>query len=178
MNPHSYLTALSPIEYRHDDPDGRQGEIRQTLLSHEQENSPFQDCPMVHMARLQIIDRVTPPMGDMSGKRLKTKYLLFVADIDGQIDDFLDCLYRVNADFVHAVWGRCLSYPDYHGAVFFRRYISLCQFKGALGYAGFPTTVGDNLRALTRKQNLADWVASHQGLSNADLQKAWRHDRP
>jgi len=177
MTKHSFLTAVSPIEYRKNDPEGRVAGIRETQLRHEQGNSPFQHCPMVHMVRLQVLDNLIPPMGDVTGASLKTKYLLFVADIDGQIDDFLDCLYRVDQDFVQNTWGRCLGYPSYEGAVFFRRYIARCQFDKPLGYAGFPSSVTENLRALTRKQALADWATTHQGLSDAELQKAWRRDR-
>ncbi len=174
---HSFLTAFSPIEYRQDDPEDRVVEVKRTLLDHEQDNSPFRECPMVHMARLQVIDQLTPPMGDTSGAGLKTKYLLLAANVDGPIDDFLDCLYRVNSSFVHDVWGRCLGYPSYEGAVFFRRYIRRCSFDNPLGYAGFSLSVEETLRALSRKQTLAKWMAAHQGMSDAELQKAWRRDR-
>lgn len=177
MTDHNFLTAFSPIEYRHGDPDGTLAAVGEMLLNHQQNSSPFRHCPMVHMARLQIIDSLTPPMGDTSGQNLKTKYLLLAADIDGRVDDFLDCLYRVDADFVHAVWGRCIGYPSYEGAVFFRRYITRCEFKNPLGYAGFATSVEGNIRAVTRKNALADWVRCHQGLSDAELQQAWRRDR-
>ena len=177
MTKHSFLTALSPIEYRHNDPENRIEHMKQTISDHEQDNSPFSDCPMVHMARLQILDQLTPPMGDTTGARLKTQYLLFVVDLDGRSDDFLDCLYRTNRKFVHEVWGRCLGYPAYEGAVFFRRYIARCMFTNPLGYAGFPTSVQETLRALTRKQALSDWVTSHQGLSDAEIQQAWQRDK-
>lgn len=177
MTQHSFITALSPIEYRAHDPDDRLALMRQTLVEHEQSNSPFADCPMVHMSRLQILDQMSPPMGDVSGVKLKTKYLLFAVDIDGRVDDFLDCLYRTNAQFVHDVWGRCLGYPPYEGAVFFRRYISRCLFKKPLGYAGFAEGVGDIRRALAQKQMLAEWVSAHQGMGDAELAAAWRRDR-
>jgi hypothetical protein len=177
MTAHSFLTVLSPIEWRANDPENKIKVIRDTLQSHEQENSPFRNCPMVHMARVQIIDQLTPTMGDRSETNLKTKYLLFVADIDGSTDDFLDCLYRENANFVQNVWGRCAGYPDYSGAVFFRRFIHRCMFSGELGYAGFPASAEDTITALTQKKMLATWVRQHQGLSNEELQRAWQRDR-
>lgn len=176
MTAHSFLTAFSPIEYRQDDPEDRVAKLKQSLLDHEQDNSPFRDCPMVHMARLQVLDQLTPPMGDTSGACLKTKYLLFAADFDGSTDDFLDCLYRVNPNFVHEVWGRCLGYPSYEGAVFFRRYISRCSFDKPLGYAGFPLSVEGTLRVLSQKQALAAWISEHQGMSDVELKKAWQRD--
>ncbi len=177
MTDHSFLTVISPIEHRRNDPDGREATIRKTLLAHEQDTSPFADCPMVHMARIQIIEQAVPPMGDVSGAALKTKYLLLAADIDGRVDDFLDCLYRRDADFVHNVWGQCIGYPDYQGAVFFRRYVAACSFDNPLGYAGFPLSVGETLLAVTRKNALADFVTDHQGMSDKDLQAAWRKHR-
>lgn len=177
MVAHSFLTALSPIEFHRNDPHDRVSKLREALAGHEQDDSPFRDCPMVHMARLQILDQLTPPMGDMSGAHIKTKYLLFAVDLDGSVDDFLDCLYRQHAGFVHDVWGRCIGYPDYHGAVFFRRYIARCMFNNPLGYAGFPLSVQETLTDLTRKNTLGDWVASHQGLSDAELKQAWQRDR-
>ncbi|WP_286829129.1 MULTISPECIES: hypothetical protein [Kordiimonas] len=177
MTEHSFLTAFSPIEHRRNDPDGREATIRKTLLSHEQDDSPFADCPMVHMARVQILDQLVPPMGDVSGSGLKTKYLIFAADIDGRIDDFLDALYRRDTDFVHNVWGQCIGYPDFRGAVFFRRYIDACSFHNPLGYAGFPLSVGETLLQLRRKNALADFVSDHQGLSDKELQAAWRKNR-
>ncbi|MBO6504330.1 MAG: hypothetical protein JJ850_11950 [Kordiimonadaceae bacterium] len=177
MRQHSFVTALSPIEYQAHDPDNRISSIRQTLIDHEQVNSPFADCPMVHMSRLQIIDHLPPPMGDVSGVKLKTKYLLFAVNIDGRIEDFLDCLYRTNTQFVHDVWGRCIGYPAYKGAVFFRRYIRQCFYGGSLGYAGFPAGVDEILLALAQKTEIAEWIATHQGMDDAELNAAWRRDR-
>ncbi|MFC4346456.1 hypothetical protein ACFO5Q_01180 [Kordiimonas lipolytica] len=177
MTDHSFLTVISPIEHRRNDPDGREATIRKTLLAHEQDDSPFTDCPMVHMARIQILDQAVPPMGDTSGAALKSKYLLFAIDIDGRVDDFLDSLYRRDADFVHNVWGQCIGYPDFKGAVFFRRYIDACSFSNPLGYAGFDLSVGDTLLMLTRKNALADFVSAHQGKSDKELQAAWRKSR-
>ncbi len=177
MSKHSFLTALSPIEYRHNDPDNRIATMLEVIGDHEQDDSPFRKCPMVHMARLQIIDQLVPPMGDTSGVHLKTKYLLFVVDLDGNNDDFLDCLYRVAPEFVHAIWGRCLGYPAYKGSVFFRRYIARCMFNNPLGYAGFPLSVQETLRVLSRKQALAKWASDHQGLSDAELKAAWQRDQ-
>ncbi|WP_020400618.1 hypothetical protein [Kordiimonas gwangyangensis] len=177
MTDHSFLTALSPICHHRNDPGNKMQKLRDTLAAHEQENSPFSDCPMVHMARLQILDQLIPPMGDTSGAHIKTKYLLFVVDLDGHIDDFLDCLYRVQPSFVEAVWGQCIGYPDYKGSVFFRRYIARCMFNNPLGYAGFPNSVQDTLKAVSRKQMLGDWVSAHEGLSDAKLKNAWQKDR-
>lgn len=171
--PHSFLTALSPIEHRANDPDGRLRGVREALHTHEQLASPLRECPMAHMVRLQIIDSLRPAMGDVDGRTLKSSYLLFVVELDGEIADFLDCLYRVGDKFVDSVWGRCEGYPAYRGAVFFRRYIQRCLITNPIPYAAFATPVDGILRALARKESLADWACRSRGLDDAALQRQW-----
>ena len=125
----------------------------------------------------QTPSRLAPAMGDYTAPPLQSSYLLFVAELDGGIDDFLDCLYRVDPDFVASVWGRCEGYPRYAGAVFFRQYVRRCLIADPLPYAAFPATVPEILRLLARKESLADWVADAGALDDAALQKAWHAQR-
>ncbi len=174
---HSFLTAISPIEHRAADPDGRLRALREALHTHQQLASPFRECPMAHMARLQVIDTLRPAMGETQSVPLKSSYLLFVAELDGGVPDFLDCLYRVGRDFVHHVWGRCEGYPRYEGAVFFRRYIGRCQITDPMPYSAFDTSVPGILLSLARKEGLSDFAAAAVGLDDAALQRAWRERR-
>lgn len=167
--PHAFLTALSPIEHRAGDPDGRLAGVRATLAAHAQYQSPFRECASAHMVRLQVIDTLKPAMGDTSGAHLRSAWLLCVAELDGSVDDFLDALYRTDADFVHATWGRCTGYPPYRGAVFLRRYIARCRVGGELPYAAFDASVGQTLVALERKERLAAFAASANAFDAATL---------
>lgn len=175
--PHAFLTALSPLPHAAQDPHQRLPAVRAALAAHLQSESPFRDCPMAHMVRLQVIDTLRPAMGDVGAAPLGSAWLLWVAELDGPVDDFLDCLYRVGADFVHSVWGRCTGYPPYAGAVFFRRYIARCRIGGELPYAAFDATVGASLRALAAKQAVVDFAVVTQGLDDAALFATWRARR-
>ena len=174
---HTYLTALSPIEYRPDDPDGVLAGVREALRTHEQEDSPFRQCPMAHMVRLQVIDTARPPMGDQDAAPLQSSYLLLAAELDGGVDDFLDCLYRVDSGFVMRLWGRCIGYPRCDGAVFLRRYIARCRIEGELPYAAFDASVAQTLDALALKERFGEWVSAAQGLDAAALQRHWLASR-
>ena len=176
-SPHSFLTALSPIEHRANDPEGRLSGLRNLLRTTTQIKSPFRRCPMAHMVRLQVIDTLRPAMGDTENPPLKSSYLLFVAELDGQIDDFLDCLYRVDPQFVGQVWGRCEGWPEYEGAVFLRRYINRCMVKDPLPFAAFPQTAPELLQSLARKDALGQFAADVARLDDAALQQAWRARR-
>jgi hypothetical protein len=177
MAAHCYLTALSPIEYRPNDPDGVLEGVRETLRHHEQEHSPFKLCPMAHMVRLQVIDTARPPMGAAGAVPLQSSYLLLAAELDGGIDDFLDALYRVAPGFVMALWGRCIGYPRYDGPVFLRRYIARCRIEGELPYAAFDASVARTLAALTLKERFGQFVAETQGLEAAELQQRWLREK-
>lgn len=175
--PHAFLTALSPIEHRRDDPDGRLAAVRAALAAHSQYGSPFRACGTAHMVRLQVVESLKPAMGDTSGAHLRSAWLLCVAEIDGAVDDFLDALYRADADFVHATWGRCTGYPPYRGAVFLRRYIARCRVGGELPYAAFAASVPQVLTAIARKERLGALAAATQGLDDAALHAAFRAAR-
>jgi hypothetical protein len=175
--PHSFLTAISPIEHRGDDPEGRLSGIREVLRTTTQAMSPFRQCPGAHMVRLQVIDSLRPAMGDMDSPPLKSSYLLFVAELDGSVDDFLDALYGADPAFVRNIWGRCGGYPPYEGAVFYRRYIKRCMIEDPMPFAAFDADVDAILQALARKEALADWLTQTLEHDDAALQKSWQAQR-
>ena len=159
---HSFLTTICPIEVipNHHNTDSIRARIAESGVT----DNPFARCPMVHMARLVVLDELRPALGDLDAREIKSKYLMLMADIDGSVDDFLDCLYRENTEFVHDVWGRCLGYPEYQGAVFFRRYMKRCAQPAHLPFAAFPKrSVDDIRRALSIQDQLTHWIANHHG---------------
>ena len=191
-NKHTSLVTLSPIEYRPDDPDDRIATVSHTLELEARKTHSDQllrQCPMLHMARAQIIDNIIPPMGQHPPDSLKSKYLLFVAEIDGEVDDFLDALYngpqfpfdwakeaaerKRHAEFVRNVWGQCIGYPDDAGCVFFRQYMSRCRIKVTLPFKAYNFTVAEIDRAAQNQAQFASFVEAHQGLGPDELHKAW-----
>lgn len=193
---HTSFVTLSPIEYRHDDPEGRLETIADTLEAEaknancEPEKQILLSCPMVHMARLQIIDNVIPPMGQLPPDSLKSKYLLFVAEVDGEIDDFLDALYngpqypfdwkaeretrKEHEAFVQNVWGQCLGYPDDKGCVFFRQYMHRCRIKVRLPFAAYDYAVHEIDEAKAIQAGFTKFVEANQGLGPEELHAKWQ----
>ena len=175
--PHVNLTALSPIEYRPNDPEGRVEQIKE-FLAEEGHKHPrdqiFNACPTVHMCRIQVLDDIIPAMGMQPADSLKTQYLLLVAELSGSTDDFLDSLYngprqpfcwrrwdeigKRHSDFVKNIWGRCIGYPDRTGAVFFRQYIARCRIKVTLPFAAYDYTVQEVLEFKRRQESFTQFV--------------------
>lgn len=173
------VLAFSPIEYRREDPEQREADIRSALAAMQGQESIFAQCDMAHMVRLQVIDQIKPAMGGAVQHPLKTKYLLFCADIDGELPDFLDALYGSQPDVVHKLWGRCLGYPQYEGAVFFRRYIERCLVGKPLSFCAFPgSTVQDIKRLISLQKEISGFAARVQGAPVNVLRQAWRDLQP
>jgi hypothetical protein len=146
--------------------------------------SPFAMCPMLHMARFVVLDDVRPRLGSTPSSSLRTNYLLFVAAIDGQLDDFLDCLYAVDPKFVHGVWGRCLGYPEdargdsRRGPVFLRRYVKRSLLPVQLPFVAFPGHSALDIRgAVSLHANMLEWMATIHcsQLDDAELMRRWNN---
>lgn len=177
-NSQSFITALSPIEAKpsHELTDGIIDLI--TELNTGPGPTPFSLCPMLHMARMVIIDDLRPALGVTGFPSLRSNYLLFLADLDGPVADFLDCLYEADPEFVNKVWGTCLGYPsDRSGPVHFRRYMERCSLPVHLPFVAFRDCTVQEIRgALEIHVNLLEWMANdHSAYLNSDeLQKAWQ----
>jgi hypothetical protein len=135
------------------------------------------------MARLVIIDDLRPKLGTSPSASLRTNYLLFVASIDGQLDDFLDCLYAADSDFVRRVWGRCLGYPTdtegepRQGPVFLRRYIARSLLPVQLPFVAFPGRSALDIRgAVSIHGEMLEWMGKvrNSQMTDTQLMAAWQ----
>jgi hypothetical protein len=171
------ITAMSPIEIKPAHVVTKDIAARIAAISEATSPSPFAMCPMLHMARLIVIDDLRPKLGALPSASLRTNYLLFVAAIDGSLDDFLDCLYAADPDFAQGVWGRCLGYPEgRQGPVYLRRYIARSLLPVQLPFVAFPGhTALEIRRALRIHSNMLDWMGDvrRSDMTDAELMAAW-----
>lgn len=146
---HTHLAVLTPIDYNL--PDGSRKKLRNLEGIFDRDNwgaiitGVLKHCPMIHMCRFQIVDHVFPGMGSSSPDRLKSKYLLFIAEIDGSADELYDHLYRFPEDFswtpeddgefVREIWGNCRGFPNERGPGYFRRYMRRFEIDPSIQFA-------------------------------------------
>jgi hypothetical protein len=172
------IAAMSPIEVKPAHAVTKEIAGRIAAVSASAEPSPIAMCPMLHMARLIVIDDLRPKLGAPPSASLRTNYLLFVAAIDGPLDDFVDCLYAADPAFARDVWGRCLGYPENrHGPVYLRRYIARSLLPVQLPFVAFPGhTALDIRRALRIHSRMLDWMGDvrRSDMSDAELLAAWQ----
>jgi len=141
--------------------------------------SPLSAVPIIHMARLVIIDDL-PFQGEPARlDRLKSSYLLFVCDFDGDDpDQLVDALADHAQEITTQVWSHCRGFPrvspgqDRVGRRHLCEYFKRCQVETNLLLADqADATLPQILTALMWKRQLTDFVESHQGADPVRLQQ-------
>lgn len=128
---------------------------------------------VLHMARFQIIEHLIPGMGNRVKRpdHLHNKYLLFVAEIDGEPYDFYDAMYRADfpevmgspqsanaGEYVSKIWSHCAGFPAPRGRIYqFRQFMQRYEVESLLPYKGVSASKKEILLALTIKQMTRMW---------------------
>jgi hypothetical protein len=169
------LTILSPII---DDPNATPShdlQIRAYLAQlSTREESPFAVAPGTHLARLVVMDDVIYVGMPSCEEHLKSKYLVFESNCDGDLDSYLAGLADSIPDHLNAIWSHCAGYPKQGAAdrQAFIAYMKACQLETTFYFAAVnDKPVSAALRALQTQTAVADFIAAHQGVDPAILQR-------
>jgi hypothetical protein len=145
------LTVLSPIIDDEKATPSHDLQIR-NYLAHlsTREESPFAQAPGTHLARLVVMDDVIYVGAPACEEHLKSKYLIFESNCDGDLDGYLGAANR-------------RAFIDYMKA---------CQLNTTFFFAAVnDKSVSETLRALQTQSAVADFIANHQGADSATLQR-------
>lgn len=167
------LTILSPIIDDDRATPSHDLQIR-NYLAHlsTREDSPFAQAPGTHLARLVVMDDVVYVGMPACEEHLKSKYLVFESNIDGDLDAYLIGLARHIPQHLDAIWTHCVGYPGATNQQAFVDYMKACQLTTTFFFAAVnDKTVTETLKALQTQTAVADFIASHQGMDPADLQR-------
>jgi hypothetical protein len=167
------LTTLSPII---DDPKATPShdlQIRKYLAElSTREDSPFAQAPGTHLARLVVMDDVIYVGAPVREEHLNSKYLVLEANIDGDLDTYLDGLAAGAPHHVDAIWKHCVGYPGAANRQAFISYMKACQLTTTFYFAAVnDKTVTQTLRALQTQSAVGEFIAAHQGADPATLQR-------
>ncbi len=126
--------------------------------------SPFSHVGIIHMARLVVIDRLAYQGAPAKVDTLKSDYLLFVCDFDG---DSVDVLIREMVSNIPSemteIWSRCLGFPTIRKSDQLSEYFERCQLKTNLFLADQSlASVDDILRGLMCRRRLAEFIREVQ----------------
>jgi hypothetical protein len=107
-------------------------------------------------------------------EHLKSKYLVFESNCDGDRDSYLTGLARAIPEELDAIWNHCAGYPKRGAADLeaFLAYMKRCEIETTFFFAPVnDKTRKQTLVALRNKAAIAHFVASHQGKPAAEIQK-------
>jgi hypothetical protein len=136
------------------------------------EGSPFALAPGTHLARLVVMDDVIYVGMPACEEHLKSKYLVFESNCDGDLDDYLRGLADSIPGHLDAIWMHCVGYPGAANRQAFIEYMKACQLDTTFYFAAVnDKSVSETLRALQTQTAVADFIAAHQGADAATLQQ-------
>lgn len=167
------LTILSPIIDDKRAIPSHDLQIR-NYLAHlsSREESPFAQAPGTHLARLVVIDDVIYVGAPAHEEHLKSKYLIFESNCDGDLDSYLCGLAKNIPDHLDAVWKHCVGYPGATNCKAFINYMKACQLNTTFFFAAVnDKTVTETLCALQTQTAVADFISTHQGIDAPTLQR-------
>src|ERR1022692_1203035 len=167
------LTIFSPIingaagDVSHDAP------IRDYLAGLPRDHrSPFAKVSSTHLARLVVMDGVVFVGTPAREEHLKSRYLVFETNFDGDLDTYLSRMVRELPDFVEAVWSHCVGYPGVADTAQWIAYMKKCQIETTFFFADVNNkTVQQNLTALRTQSAVAHFIEKHQGKPPAEIQR-------
>ena len=167
------LTILSPIIDDDQATPSHDLQIRKYLASlPTREDSPFSRAPGTHLARLVVMDDVIYVGMPACEEHLSSKYLVFESNLDGDLDGYLRGLADTIPEHLDAVWQHCIGYPGTGNLQAFIDYMKACQLETTFYFAAVnDKSVTETLRALQTQTAVADFIATHQGVDPATLQR-------
>jgi hypothetical protein len=105
-------------------------------------------------------------------EHLKSKYLIFESNCDGELESYLSNLATSIPEHLDAVWKHCVGYPGAANHQAFIDYMKACQLETTFFFAAVnDKSVTETLVALQTQSAVAEFIASHQGVDPATLQR-------
>ena len=173
------LTTISPIINGRTDGVHHSQELRATLAALPRAGrSPFARVSGTHTARWFVVDDLVSEDYPAIQDHLQSRYLVFIADFDGPLEQFVSSLVSAIPDVIDSVWSHCVGYPGSSRPLAVLDYIRDCQVNTTLYFGGYPgATVENVLRALLVQREMIRFVESSRHLPSGELLSAFRRLR-
>jgi hypothetical protein len=167
------LTILSPIIDDDQATPSHDLQIREYLATMPTgEQSPFALAPGTHLARLVVMDDVIYVGMPACEEHLKSKYLVFESNCDSDLEGYMSGLAARVPEQLDAIWSHCVGYPGSADRKAFIGYMKACQIETTFFFAAInDKSVPETLRALQTQRAVTDFIANHQGMEPARLQR-------
>ncbi len=170
------LTILSPIIEDNRLDICHSMELRWALSQLPRDHrSPFAQISSTYLARLVVMDDVVFVGRPACEEHLKSRYLVFETNFDGDLDTYLRLMVAPETkQFVEDVWQHCVGFPGAGDVNAFVAYMKKCQIETSFFFADVnDRTVDSTMTALRAQSALAHFMEKHQGMPAAELQQAF-----
>jgi hypothetical protein len=135
---------------------------------------PFGKVSSTHMARLVVLDDVVYFGMPSCEEHLKSKYLIFESNFDGDLEPYLKRLATEAREEVQGIWQHCIGYPGLENVPAFVAYMKRCQVETTFYFADVnDKTVEQTIRALQTQSAVASFIEKNQGKPPDELQRAF-----
>jgi hypothetical protein len=126
-----------------------------------------------HFARLVVMDDVIFVGAPSREEHLKSRYLVFESNFDGDLDSYLRGMVETIPIFVDSVWKHCEGYPGISDPPAFVAYMKKCQIETTFFFADVNNkSVEQVLDALKVQSAVAHFIERNQGKSAAEIQQS------
>ena len=178
------LTTLCPIRdgVPEQCPEGMKGQTHAACLRHllqdvvrVSEDSPMARVPNTYLSRFYILSDVPYQGKPAILEHLNSNYLVFSADFYGELEPYLDGMWKAIEPAIRDLLEHCWGFETVHDSAGFIGYIKKCQIQTTFFFNGStdePLAV--QLKNLYVKQEFSKLVFENQGKSAQQIQLAFQ----
>jgi len=177
------LTALFPIRHGvpSEVPEGLAGQTHTACVRYllqdvlrVSEDSPMARVPNTYLSRFCILLDVPYQGKPAVLEHLKSNYLVFEVNFHGQLEPYLEGMWKAIEPEVRSLLTYCFGFDKVHDTASFIDYVKKCQIETTFYFNGSTDEpVAVQLKNLYLKQELSQFVYENQGKSAAELKTAF-----
>lgn len=137
--------------------------------------SPMARVPNTYFSRFFVLDDVVYEAKPACLDRLESNYLVFTSDFHGELEPYLQGMWKEAEPFIRDVWEFAVGFGEVRDAASFARYIKRCQVETTFYFVGSTDeSLAEQLKSLYLKQEFSKFAHEHQGFPAAKLESAFR----
>lgn len=173
------LTTLCPIRLGTENDTSFASHTRrylQDLQKHKcNESSPMAQVPNTYLCRFFVLDDVSYQGKPARLDRLKSPYLVFVAEIYGELEPYLQGLWRHANECARQVWKHCVGFDCVKEEADYIAYIKACQVTTTFYFNGSTDDpLAEQLKSLYLMQEFSRFAYASANKKAEELQRDFR----
>lgn len=173
------LTTLCPIKLGSDGQKSFASLTREYLQALQESradaSSPMAKVPDTYLCRLFVLSNVNYQGKPAALDSLKSPYLVFVAEIHGHRDPYLEGMWDHAEAFIREAWKHCVGFDAVNTRDHFVSYIARCQVETTLYFNGSnDRPLKEQLKALYLKQEFSKFAYASATKTAEELQRDFR----